>query len=496
MGRICLFLVWCLIFLSISASSQQQRLKVLFVHTSIPGSCGPLPDYLKATLLQAKKSQYLNQSDVILLSNFKQCRWALHDLQNGGDLVLRTLMTAESFGIKSERTLEWEKMLKTIIPKGGSDEDILFTSLYRFFMLEDYMSNRNLTSNVLQLESDSFLYGDLSLLLPQLRRYPKLALNPSIHKKFLSASVLWVGDISSLRTFNNFLLSLGRNGTGELIHYTEWLREFACCKTAAHGGLFADEEGHNGIKPWAVSDKTLLAYYRHLHHREIALFPILPHGDFKTELGASASTAAAVGLAVHGGGGGGGGASHHPHHVSMNNVSLYSVGGAEVGPDTGGRLFDSGGGGWGAQFSASLDYNHLSNSAITSVSSATAAASAVSAGGGGASLIKDAAPSWFADKPAPAWLSDKQQQHHGVVEQAAMRFNCSVAFRCVPSLSVSSSSSNVGTVAAAAAAACATLPHVACGTQQIWTPLWTIHVEKERRIQSLKPYISEACPCP
>ena len=95
---------------------------IIIITIIIIGSCGPFMDYFKQVLLQAKSSQILSEekklTEVILLSNFKQCRWALHDLRNGETSELRNFSTIESHSIKSARTLEFEKLLKKIVPKG------------------------------------------------------------------------------------------------------------------------------------------------------------------------------------------------------------------------------------------------------------------------------------------------------------------------------------------------------------------------------------------
>jgi hypothetical protein len=57
--------------------------------------------------------------------------------------------------------------------------------------------------------------------------------------------------------------------------YLKWLREFACCKPASEGGVHPDARG-KGIKPWALADMSLIAFYRSLYHKDITLFPVLP----------------------------------------------------------------------------------------------------------------------------------------------------------------------------------------------------------------------------
>ena len=244
----------------------------------------------------------------MILGNFKQCRWALHDLQNGGNADLKTISTAESHAIKSPQTARMERALRlSFYPKGTANEDALLSGFYRYFMLQDYMAHHNVSGHVLHLDSDSMLYADLEALGAAFHaQYRGLAVSPSIHKRFLSAAVMYVPSREALGLLNRFFLQVVENGTGpglagsssgsgggdggdaagaigknsaegSLPQYEAWLRGFACCKHAAQGGLLPDPRGE-GVRPWAVNDMTLLAYYRLKHHRRVSLFPVLPRG--------------------------------------------------------------------------------------------------------------------------------------------------------------------------------------------------------------------------
>lgn len=58
--------------------------------------------------------------------------------------------------------------------------------------------------------------------------------------------------------------------------YLVWLRPYACCK---QGGIAPDENG-NGIKPFAVNEMSMLAYYHKLYPKEFQLFPVVPQQTF------------------------------------------------------------------------------------------------------------------------------------------------------------------------------------------------------------------------
>jgi len=470
---------------------------IVFVVTTITGFCGHLPQSLKQTLLQAKaanmKSMKANNTEVTLLSNFKQCRWALHDLKNGDEMELRTVNTVDSHAIKSNRTLEFERLIKKM-PVKGDDGDTVTTSLYRYFMLEDYMTHHKV-AHVLHFESDTMLYGDMFPLLSVLRSTEGkhsygsvLAATPSIHKRFLSASTFWIGSVGALHDLNEFLLGISRNTSSkEFKDYASWLHEFACCKDK---GIFPDESGR-GLKSWAFSDMTLLAYYRHLYHGRIKLFPSLPFdkNHFRTEL------PQASGNAAHAGGAGGAGldgnnssgvvgagAAHKHHHHGKHlhlNLSLYSQGGSDVGDDTGYGLFDTGKGGWGSHLHGSMTLSGMQSVAGKEEEAASVAI-----------------------------------RH--IVEQAVSRFNCTVEMKCsLPDESrpvVSSSVTNKphfrlrrrlsnvtntetrpAAIPSGAVEACYTRPFVTCGEGAKWMPLWSLHLIKTE--SSFNTFRSKSCSC-
>lgn len=478
---------------NVIAKSNDNALHIVFVVTTIPGFCGPFPANFKQVLLQAKasnkKSIIANNTDITILSNFKQCRWSLHDLKNGDELELRTINTIDSHTMKSNRTLEFEKLLKKLIPKGGVDDmDTVTTSLYKYFMLEDYMT-RYKVSHVLHFESDNMLYGDMFPLLSTLRssqrRYGNvLAVNPSIHKRFLSSSTMWIGGVEALHDFNEFLLEISRNTTNQLSQYTSWLHEFACCKDK---GMFPNAEG-KGLKLWAFSDMTLLAYYRHLHHGRIKLFPCLPFdkAHYKTEVphGMNNNSTSSSSSSSNSNSNSNSPGSHHVKHLHVN-VSLYSQGGSEVSDNTEYGLFDSGKGGWGS---------HFHNGGVVASTSS--------------------------NKQNGVATKEEESQsvaHRHIIEQAVSRFNCTVEMKCTTArpdvskisepkkdgkshhlrryLSDNNNSSTTSSTGGGHAieSECYTRPFVTCGKGVTWTALWSLHIPKSE--SSFGKFKSQPCAC-
>ena len=465
-------------------------LQVVFVHTTIPGSCGPLPDHLKTSLLQAQRaSKNGTSAKVVILGNFKQCRWALDELKNGGDADLKRVATAESMSIKSTSTQEWEKLVRNLVPKGVANEDLLLTSFYRYFMLEDYMTYNNITGHVLHLDADTLLYADPASFSAALQAgYPRLGLAPSIHRRFLSASALYVGSLAALRKMNGFFTSVASNktsgavgggggsGTGSvtangaagtastaLMQYANWLRGFACCKPIGQGGLLGTPggSGGDGVRPWAVNDMTLLAYYRTKNHKDVRLFPLLP-GNLASAVGGSAANSSAhaaesVETGANGtmAGSGGGAAGDHLHHSSGQAVHLYAEGGAEAGPALGGLVDSSGG--WGA---------HLPSSSLAGAGAPESSSSA--------SPVVPAPATVASGAESATSSSPRATDRHAVVEQAVLRYGCKVRMRC-------------------AKPACLTEPVVSCGTGPE-TPLLTLHLHPKHRDKA-KEFSTTPCAC-
>ncbi len=93
--------------------------------------------------------------------------------------------------------------------------------------------------------------------------------------------------------------------TGEFDRYLTWLRPFACCK---HGGIAPDAEG-KGIKPFAVNEMSMLAYYHHIQPSVFFLFPVVPK---------------------------------HPYYYNRytTNMSRFGPEGSDVGPSTNNGVWD------------------------------------------------------------------------------------------------------------------------------------------------------------
>jgi hypothetical protein len=92
--------------------------------------------------------------------------------------------------------------------------------------------------------------------------------------------VLWVGRREALDDFNSWLLALANETSPEFLEYLEWIRPKACCLSQAKGGLYPDKNG-DGIRPHAVNEMSMLAFYHELYKKEkkLELLPLLPGRD-------------------------------------------------------------------------------------------------------------------------------------------------------------------------------------------------------------------------
>jgi hypothetical protein len=130
---------------------------------------------------------------------------------------------------------------------------------------------------MVHIEADNLIYGSYTSLLKVLREgYNGLAATPlNANKSFITASVFWISSLKAMQNFNNFLIDLGMNKDGLWKDYLTWLRPYGCCK---HGGIDQDKDG-NGIKPFAVNEMSMLAYYKSIEPNFFNL-PVVPKYDY------------------------------------------------------------------------------------------------------------------------------------------------------------------------------------------------------------------------
>jgi len=258
-----------LLFLAIlrGLNSDEVRLPVVYAFTVSTVACKwGLPEYISFALKQALISQ--PDADVILASNYLSCPKMLEDLK----VQLPGVIAYDTDGIRSNRTAQFHNVSGNIFQSEGWGE-LWVTSALRFFILEDLMISRK-WPEMIHVEADNLLYGSLTTLLPILRKFYKgLAATPlNTSKTFITASVFWVSSLAVLVKFNDFMLAMALNTNRMWDNYLDWLKPHACCK---YGGVRQDAKGM-GLKPYAVNEMSMLAFYRHIAREEMHNLPIAP----------------------------------------------------------------------------------------------------------------------------------------------------------------------------------------------------------------------------
>ena len=278
----------------INQSSNAYRLPVIYFFVLSERHCDAgLPEYIKHSLIQAVMTQ--QDADVMLISNYKQCpKMKMHvDLLQG-------VLQIESESYSNEREKKFHNLSGDMFQDDGSG-NLWVTSALRFFFLEEIMKQKGY-KEVIHIEADNMLYGSFTSLLDIFRSGYKnsLAATPlNSNKTFMTASVLWIANVATISFFNDFLMSLAENA--KFLHtlppfhakkqneltsdgkpkglwdlYLDWLAPYACCK---YGGVRQDAKGM-GLKPFAINEMSLMAYFHELFPERFMLLPVVPNYDF------------------------------------------------------------------------------------------------------------------------------------------------------------------------------------------------------------------------
>ena len=241
---------------------------IIFVYTFVPRVCEDghiFPPYIKHALSQAVQSQ--SHTEIIFGANFADCNvlWINDSYVEGV-----TLFDTSEF-YKSPRLLKFNEVANSIFQSDGKGE-LWITSALRFLVLEDIMLSNGYQS-CFHVEADNMLYGDLYYLVPVLKtKYIGFAATPLTDQLYITASVMWISNISYIGKFNDMLLTFGSNESVLWNNYLLWLRPQACCK---HGGFLQDESGM-GIRPYAINEMSILSFYRFSYPQNFHLFPVVP----------------------------------------------------------------------------------------------------------------------------------------------------------------------------------------------------------------------------
>ncbi len=307
------------------------KIPIVFVYTVSKTHCeSGIPHYIMYSVQQALLTQ--RDSELIFISNYKECPKSKSQMNLLGNIVQvdTDSLVSERFEVFRNRSVE-------IFQSDATGNDLWVSSALRLFQLESLMITHNL-AEVMHIEADNMLYGSLSHLIDVFRKgYRNLAATPlNTSKTFITASVLWIANPAAIRDFNSYLLAIVTNTMmpwklpsiwgsrlKELIIKDEfadskgkpkamwdlflsWIRPHSCCKK--RGGIQQNSEG-KGIRPYAINEMSLMAFYHELYPDRFQLLPVLPVFPYIVN-----------------------------RHVI--NITIFAPGGSEVGPDTNGGIWD------------------------------------------------------------------------------------------------------------------------------------------------------------
>lgn len=249
---------------------------IVFVYL-VPSTCKEsLPEYMKSTINQAI-NVHSNLSQVILISNFKQCSKAIDSVigilthrqkKDGG----RTFYIADSETLVSAETKKYINASSQLFNGATFNNHLWRSSALRFFLLLDLMRTFSY-DDLLHIEADNMLYRPLSkVLVEALRRDFPLAATPLIRDEFITASVLWTSGTQHLHRLTSFFLDIAYQRDDHWKGFLQFLWKHFCCRK---GGLFANAT-NDGIKPYAMNEMAMLAYYHTVYPSHLRLLPVLP----------------------------------------------------------------------------------------------------------------------------------------------------------------------------------------------------------------------------
>ena len=472
-------LLRCL-FLFLLAVSSEKKFPIVYFYTVGPYSCKHgLPHYITISIEQAVISQ--PDCDIIMASNYQECA----TVEAVIDKIPTVIKFDTSIALASNRTRDFVNASEAMFEANFNGE-LWATSAIRFFGLEDLMISMNYTE-MIHVEADNLLYGKMTSILPVLRtKYKGLAATPlNSNKSFITSSVLWIASLGDLSKFNDFMLALGRNTNNRWRGYLDWLRPYGCCKA---GGIDPDKNG-NGIKPFAINEMSMLAYYHELFPTDFHLLPVIPT---------------------------------HPYVLNkyICNLTDFSPIGAYIPAPTGEGIWDPNS--WGQFLGGTssrrgrdkgfTDASHIAGQAmrtnfcrpqmicsnnsihfLASVISETTMISVSSTSGssGGVTTTIDQQRSinnihGSRKRIKRSYLSPLKTEPEGGVR--LLNDTGLVTKDSTPTLSTPTITTSIWENVTY----CYTAPYVRCDGQEKWTPLWNLHVHSKHTID----YKSMKCVCP
>jgi hypothetical protein len=335
--------------------------------------------------------------------------------------------------------------------------DLWVAAATRFTVLEDIMRQHGYREAI-HMEIDNILYGNVTELNNGLRQYypQSMAITPLIRKDevhFVTASFLWIPNVDVLTIMNDFFIAVSSSSdASKWTDYLTWLKKHYSGK---RGGVVAPDPNGVGVKPFAINEMSLLAYFHKLHPTFLQYLPLLPDFAFTTN-----------------------------RHIP--NVTDFVPGGNLVGPRFGAAraLFDSGSYG---QYLGGTHMRNGENRGFTDPKHII----------GVAMRISPCRPLMLCTDHKN-YLADSRNVHGRIISEYWINESLPVGHRRhfgvdYSALAVSLLQSSTG--AKGATASCHTAPFVTCdgldAVQPQYFPLYNLHIHSKRTLE----FISRSCVC-
>jgi hypothetical protein len=278
------FVLICVAHLVASQMAEPYRTPIVFVYKFIDDLCRGnvrgddgwafrryFPHYMITTLNQAVFTNHPS-AEVVWISNFGDCA-SINPLLS--ERVSKEVTRVDTKDIISDATWSFLNVSESLFTHTGGDGGLWIGAALRFFYLADYMKIYK-KPYIFHIEADNLLYGNISYILPSLMKGygDSIAVTPLTSNKVMhTASVMWIGSITSLKKFMEFLIELS-DRKQRYEDYLTWIRPSACCK---HGTGIAEDANGNGLKKHSVNEMSMLGYYHYLYgNKALGLFPIMP----------------------------------------------------------------------------------------------------------------------------------------------------------------------------------------------------------------------------
>lgn len=304
-----LFVTSALISMNIFTSSEGSKFPIVFFYYLTNQSCvRGFPSYMNQVLEQAIVLHNSSDCEILLLSNFEECRHILREKQhvfpnNSTFLMNRNnqkvldkfpnlTILVDTKDISTQRTSDFVSTVNSVFQFHADlsfKPGLWLTSTIRFLFMEDLMLKFGY-KDLLQVEMDNLIYGDfLETVIPHLRaKYSeKIALTP-LSDMFTTASILWIPSVKAIHGLNVYLISLakgcrythpaaGENVTDDTYLWLNYTLGWIGARKSSwkNGGVLAEANGY-GLKPASINEMSMLCYYTTLPRSTAINFPVLP----------------------------------------------------------------------------------------------------------------------------------------------------------------------------------------------------------------------------